>query len=485
VEGNRLNIFHRRHDTWQAVVRSLFDTFVRPRASREEPWRKEFILNTVLLVLIGVLFVFGIIVTRNVITQGSDYHGVPFLVFLGYFSFIVVLYGLSRAGYRLPASYALVTALFLGNASANVHWGIDVPGVLLSYGFIVVLTGILINSWAALAMTSAIAVVLNGVGYLQLHGLIRLESHWRSELFTERDGLEFSLYFLMITAISWLSNREIEQSMGRAFRSERQLLLRHEQLEELIEQRTMQLREAQIQRIDQLYRFAEFGKMASGFFHDLSAPLATLQLYLDDIEIGSTQYAVATIQTDIQKAQEIALHIESFTQSMKRQLRQSSSMQLFSICDEIRNVIQIMNHRILVSMTEVIVHCTEDAWTFGNPLRFHQVILNLLANAMDSYLHVPQGNERIVEVRVQRKRSQPPIIIVSVHDRGVGLPEDVQPHIFDPFFSTKTDMGNMGIGLATTKKIVEKDFHGSITAESSKSEGTTFTISIPEIHEQA
>jgi signal transduction histidine kinase len=483
VEGNRLDIFHRRRDQWQAIAHTLFDTFVRPRAKREEAWRKEFILNVVLLVVIAVLFVFGLIVAKNVVMMGADYRGVPLKVFSCAFLFIVLLYGLSRAGFRLFASYALVAALFIGNASANFHWGIDIPGILLSYGFIVVMTGILINSWAALAVTIAISAVLNGVGYLQLQGIIRLESHWRSEQFTQRDGIEFSLYFLMITAISWLSNREIEQSMHRAFRSERALLAQREQLEQLVEQRTLQLREVQMERIDQLYRFAEFGKMASGFFHDLSTPLATLQLYLDEIELGSTQYAIANVQHDIQKAQEVALHMESFTKSMKRQLRESSVRQMFSVPDEIRNVVQIMNHRILTSMTEVTVHCTEEMHTYGNPLRFHQVILNLVSNSIDAYEQMPLEPNRTVAIHAEFTDAHKSMIEIMVHDNGIGLSEDVAIRIFEPFFSTKSDMTNMGIGLATTKKIVEKDFNGTISVKSSKDDGTTFTIRIPKIYE--
>lgn len=475
VEGNRLGIFHCRLVQYRAVARLLFDIFIRPRAKRDEAYRKEFILNVVLLVTIGVLAVFGVIVARNVIVQGQDYRGVPFLVFLSASVFILGLYCLSRAGFRLSASYLLVGVLFLGNALTNYHWGIDLPGILLSYGFLVVMTGILINSWAALGMTVAIAIVLNGVGYLQLRGLIPIESYWRGELFTQRDGFEFTLYFLMITAISWLSNREIEQSMRRAFRSERALMRQREQLEEDIEQRTVQLREAQLQRIDQLYRFAEFGKLASGFFHDLSNPLATLQLYLDEIEGNS--HAVTHIRADAQKAQAIALHIETFTDSMKRQLRESSVEQEFSVPAEIRNVIQIMNHRILTTRTSVIFEPEYEIATYGNPLRFHQVIQNLLSNAIDAYADANAEMSRRVLVRVVCTEKN--AIQIAVQDCGTGIPAAVKEKIFDPFFTTKSNDANMGIGLATTKSIIEKDFGGTIGVESSSSEGTLFTIVIP------
>ena len=59
-----------------------------------------------------------------------------------------------------------------------------------------------------------------------------------------------------------------------------------------------------------------------------------------------------------------------------------------------------------------------------------------------------------------------------------------QDKIFEPFFTTKTVTRGIGIGLSMTKRIVEKDFHGSLGVESRKNKGTTFTIKIPQNNPQ-
>ncbi len=61
-------------------------------------------------------------------------------------------------------------------------------------------------------------------------------------------------------------------------------------------------------------------------------------------------------------------------------------------------------------------------------------------------------------------------------DWGKGIAQENLSKIFTPFFSTK---GTLGLGLSTTKKIIEKNFKGSINVESKEGKGTTFTLIFP------
>jgi signal transduction histidine kinase len=54
-----------------------------------------------------------------------------------------------------------------------------------------------------------------------------------------------------------------------------------------------------------------------------------------------------------------------------------------------------------------------------------------------------------------------------------------QAHVFEPFFTTKGIDKGMGIGLASTKNIVDKDFHGSISFRSAPGQGTVFIVRLP------
>jgi signal transduction histidine kinase len=105
---------------------------------------------------------------------------------------------------------------------------------------------------------------------------------------------------------------------------------------------------------------------------------------------------------------------------------------------------------------------------------FRQALLNLFVNARQA---MPMGGELIV--RVQRIQNQ---VELSVTDTGVGMPPEALEHCFDVYYSTKK--GGTGLGLSTTKRIVE-EHGGRITVISEPNRGTSFSIRLPllvEIH---
>jgi signal transduction histidine kinase len=69
-------------------------------------------------------------------------------------------------------------------------------------------------------------------------------------------------------------------------------------------------------------------------------------------------------------------------------------------------------------------------------------------------------------------------ILISVRDTGPGIPPEVLPHIFEPFFSTKEDAHRTGLGLAVAQSIVEQH-GGSIAARTLDTGGAEFTILLP------
>jgi two-component system, NtrC family, sensor kinase len=102
----------------------------------------------------------------------------------------------------------------------------------------------------------------------------------------------------------------------------------------------------------------------------------------------------------------------------------------------------------------------------------HQVIMNLLSNAMDA---VEQGKGLIrVECRYDAENR---VSIIEVTDNGGGIAPSMMKHVFELFHSTKGNRGT-GLGLAVAKKIVD-EHEGSITVRSAPGQGTTFTIRLP------
>ncbi|MEJ2324399.1 MAG: ATP-binding protein [Nitrospirota bacterium] len=107
--------------------------------------------------------------------------------------------------------------------------------------------------------------------------------------------------------------------------------------------------------------------------------------------------------------------------------------------------------------------------TQGDPNQLKQVFLNLINNATYA-----MQNEGILKIDTWVGNGD---IHVSVSDTGRGIPKELQPRIFEPFFSTKKDKGT-GIGLSVSYKIIQSH-NGRIEVLSQENEGSTFTVVLP------
>ena len=104
------------------------------------------------------------------------------------------------------------------------------------------------------------------------------------------------------------------------------------------------------------------------------------------------------------------------------------------------------------------------------PDELNQVWTNLISNAIDAM-------DRKGELTVSAKRVKDQIA-VSISDTGTGIPANIQPRIFDAFFSTKQSGEGSGLGLFIIKEIVDKH-GGKISFETQEGQGTTFTVTLP------
>jgi len=106
----------------------------------------------------------------------------------------------------------------------------------------------------------------------------------------------------------------------------------------------------------------------------------------------------------------------------------------------------------------------------ADPLRLRQALDNLVANAVT---HSPPGGEVVVSVLVSGGE-----ILLSVSDKGAGIPIEEQERIFEPGVRLATARPGSGIGLAVARAIAEAH-GGTLTVESAPGEGATFTLVLP------
>jgi signal transduction histidine kinase len=110
--------------------------------------------------------------------------------------------------------------------------------------------------------------------------------------------------------------------------------------------------------------------------------------------------------------------------------------------------------------------------------QIRQVLLNLILNGQQA---MPDGGSIFVSTRVSRDADPEFLMADSVHiqvrDTGTGIAEEIVPHIFEPFFSTKDTKGT-GLGLWVSQGIVQAH-GGSIKLRSRAGSGTVFSVALP------
>jgi signal transduction histidine kinase len=110
----------------------------------------------------------------------------------------------------------------------------------------------------------------------------------------------------------------------------------------------------------------------------------------------------------------------------------------------------------------------------GNEDAIRQIVLNILCNAIR---HTEAGG-RITVSLVERTNAGPNRAVVTIHDTGCGMPDNVVEHIFDPGFSGTGE--TPGLGLAVCKRLMDQH-SGEIRVSSQVNKGTTFELGFPAI----
>lgn len=457
---------------------------VIPKSIIEDDRRREFILNILLvnsIVLLGIAFIVKLVynLAMNVSASGIG-STVALLIILFVFIF---LYFLSRKGFFIIAAYMFIGIYFMAAAYTIYSWGIDIPQGLLLCALIIIMAGILVSTRFAFAVTIVISATLIIINYLQINSLISINASWKQENPLVGDAIVFSITFVIIAVVSWLSNREIEKSLFRARGSEMALKQERDLLEVKVEERTKELKKSQLEKISQLYHFAEFGRLASGLFHDLVNPLTVVSLNLEELNERAKEkrsQALMDIASILQHAIDGTRRMQVFVESVRKQIQQQETRTVFLIENEISQVIQLLSFKAKEQGVRLIFSPTRSITTYGDPVKLYKVISNLVSNAIDAYegienTHEPNQKREIVISLLEKDGT----ITIRIQDWGKGIPEEAAHKIFEPFFTTKNIEKGTGLGLSICKNIIENDFGGHIYMESTPQQGTIFTFEFP------
>jgi PAS domain S-box-containing protein len=249
----------------------------------------------------------------------------------------------------------------------------------------------------------------------------------------------------------------------------------------------------QEERMQFTSRLTTMGEMASSLAHELNQPLSAISNYcmgvakrLDgQLDPALSKEILPALEKASEQAHRAGTIIQRIRGFVKRSEPQRKATDIKEIINDAVGLVEIEAHRHRLSITSDIAQDLPEVNL--DPVLILQVLVNLLKNGLDSLREAYPLSSRWsappVKISADLDTSIfPAMLRIQVTDNGVGIEESVIEHMFEPFFSTKSD--GMGMGLNICRSIVESH-HGRLWAKNimdgaqTKLVGCTFTILLP------
>ncbi len=224
----------------------------------------------------------------------------------------------------------------------------------------------------------------------------------------------------------------------------------------------------------QTAKLAVLGQLAAGINHELNQPLTAIRGYADNatafLRLGKPERAEANLQEIAGLTERMAKIIHP----LKEFSRQSSGQPCPTSLKAVRDgAMSIMYGRLDKKGVELIwpPHL-DQVFVLGDTLRLEQVLVNLLANALQA---MEQSDVKRIEVTLEQPLGW---VRLSLHDSGPGIEAEDPQRVFEPFYTTKAQGQGLGLGLSISHRIME-NLGGRLTAANHPEGGAVFTLELP------
>jgi len=252
--------------------------------------------------------------------------------------------------------------------------------------------------------------------------------------------------------------------------------------------RQVQDRTREVVRSEQL---ASVGFLAAGVAHEINNPLASIAMCAESLEdrlhdiiqaddaLGDDEHneEITVLRQYLRMIQDEAFRCKGITDRLLDFSRLGDvERHTCNLTELVAGVIEMVRHLGRYKEKNIVLEPAPPVFAFVNAQEWKQVVLNLITNGLDSL--DPLGT---VWVRIQQTSSPQTgsVMELQVRDNGCGMTEEVQRHLFEPFFTRRRDGQGTGLGMSITYRIVSD--HGGTIAVSSPGagKGSEVTIRLP------
>ncbi|EAT15526.1 periplasmic sensor signal transduction histidine kinase [Desulfuromonas acetoxidans DSM 684] len=282
--------------------------------------------------------------------------------------------------------------------------------------------------------------------------------------------------------------------------AQRTAALAHEISERERAMKELQHHQKQLIQADKM---ASLGILVAGVAHEINNPIGGILLGLPTLhkahEMASScleeryresgDFTIGGLRYSIMR-EEVPLLFDEMVQGAKRIKHIVEDLKDFSrtidpTCTTpldlntiVKTSVRLAEHTIKKTTDSFVENYTESLpKIYGCSQRLEQIVINLILNACQALEHRGQS----ITLRTYHINNE---VRLEVKDQGVGIPKEHFPHLTDPFFTTKREVGGTGLGLSISAGIV-KEHGGQLKFNSTPGKGTKVTLALPVAKENA
>ena len=243
----------------------------------------------------------------------------------------------------------------------------------------------------------------------------------------------------------------------------------HDMTEELKMKADLQKTQTQLLQAEKM---SSLGKLAAGVAHQLNNPLGGITLYakllLEDYDLSEEAVEdVNRIIRDAQRGSETVKELLEFARQTRLKRVQVDVNQAVS-----RTLFLLENQTLFHDIEINKDFYDKPLFVSADIQQLNHVFMNIILNAAQAM----EGKGRLdIYTGLDQSRN---LVKVKIADAGPGIPEEVLPHVFEPFYTTKEEGKGTGLGLSLVYSIID-EHGGRIQAGNQNGGGAVFTIELP------
>ncbi len=248
------------------------------------------------------------------------------------------------------------------------------------------------------------------------------------------------------------------------------------------------------ERLLEAEKMSSLGMLSAEMAHEINTPVG--------ISITSTTYLLELITQFKQQYQQqklskktidrFTLNAQKSTELLINNLKRASELlnsfkhiavdqtsgkiRTINISKYLAEIIQSLHPKLKQTNHHIKIHCDENIEIYSHPGAIAQILINLIINSIVHGFENINNGEIVIDVFLKDDK-----LHLNYQDNGHGLSATELTHLFDAFYTTKTDQGGTGLGTHIIKNLVVDTLNGTIEAQSKKEQGLNYQILLPDM----